>query len=126
MWINRKKTPNSFTFTKVILDGKIHFLYCEMSGILILQNAIFTYAFTEFLVTHLTLREKWPNTEFFLVRIFPIARISLYSVQMRENTDQKKFGHFPRSLLDHHFINRNNSLYLGSVVFQCTTILFSK
>ena len=32
----------------------------------------------------LTLREKRPNTEFFLVRIFP------YSAQMRENTDQKK------------------------------------
>ena len=34
--------------------------------------------------TNQTLREKCPNTEFFLVRIFP------YSVQMRENTDQKK------------------------------------
>ena len=31
-----------------------------------------------------SLREKRPNTEFFLVRIFP------YSAQMRENTDQKK------------------------------------
>ena len=30
------------------------------------------------------LREKCPNTEFFLVRIF------LYSVRMQENTDQKK------------------------------------
>ena len=30
------------------------------------------------------LREKCPNTEFFLVRIF------LYSVQIQENTDQKK------------------------------------
>ena len=47
------------------------------------------------------LREKCPNTEFFLVSIFPysdwiqteygeILRISLYSVQMRENTDKKK------------------------------------
>ena len=32
----------------------------------------------------LPLRERCPNTEFFLVRIF------LYSVQIRENTDQKK------------------------------------
>ena len=31
-----------------------------------------------------TLREKCPNTEIFLVRIFP------YSVRMWENTDQKK------------------------------------
>ena len=39
------------------------------------------------------LREKCPNTELFLVRILPhsdwILRISPYSVQMRENTDQK-------------------------------------
>ena len=55
----------------------------------------------------LTLREKFPDTEFILVRIFPhsdwigrdalirteygeIWSISSYSVQMRENTDQKK------------------------------------
>ena len=42
------------------------------------------------------LREKCPNTGFFLVRVFPhsdwIRRdsISLYSVGMRRNTDQKK------------------------------------
>ena len=30
-----------------------------------------------------TLREKCPNTELFLIRIF------LYSVQIQENTDQK-------------------------------------
>ena len=37
-----------------------------------------------------SLREKCPNTEFFLVRIFP------YSDWIRENTDQKNsvFGHF--------------------------------
>ena len=34
--------------------------------------------------TKLSLREKCPNTEFFLVRIF------LYSVRVQENTDQKK------------------------------------
>ena len=43
-----------------------------------------------------TLNEKYPNTEFFLLRIFPhsdwIRRdtISSYSVRIRENTDQKK------------------------------------
>ena len=31
----------------------------------------------------ISLREKCPNTEFFLVRIF------LYSVRIKENTDQK-------------------------------------
>ena len=35
-------------------------------------------------VIALPLREKCPNTEFFLVGIFP------YSVQMRENTDHTK------------------------------------
>ena len=35
--------------------------------------------------------EKCPNVEFFLVCIFPFFHgVSLYSVRMRENTDQKK------------------------------------
>ena len=45
----------------------------------------------------ISLREKCPNTEFFLVRIFPHSdriwrdtSIFPYSVRMRENTDQKK------------------------------------
>ena len=43
------------------------------------------------------LREKCPNTEFFLVRIFPHSDgirtgISPYSVRIRENTDRKKLG----------------------------------
>ena len=38
-----------------------------------------------------TLREKCPNTEIFLVRIFPYSDcISPHSVRMRENTDQIK------------------------------------
>ena len=39
------------------------------------------------------MREKCPNTEFFLVRIF------LYSVRIQENKDQKNsvFRHFSRS-----------------------------
>ena len=44
-----------------------------------------------------TLREKCPNTEFFLVRVFRIRTeygeiwsISPYSVQKLENTNQKK------------------------------------
>ena len=52
--------------------------------------------------------EKCPNTEFFLVRTLPVfglntgylLRKSPYSVQISENTDQKKnsvFGHFSRS-----------------------------
>ena len=40
-----------------------------------------------------SLCEKFPNKEFFLVRIFP------YTVIIRENTGQKNsvFGHFSRS-----------------------------
>ena len=45
----------------------------------------------------MTLRERCPNTEFFLVHIFRIwtkygdfLSKSPYSVQMRKNTDQKK------------------------------------
>ena len=44
---------------------------------------------------HLTLREKCPNTEFDLVRIF------LYSIRIQENTRTRKnsvFGHFSRSV----------------------------
>ena len=50
-----------------------------------------------------SLSEKCPNTEFFLVHTFPdldwLRRISLYSVQMRNNTDHKNsvFGDFSRS-----------------------------
>ena len=42
------------------------------------------------------MRKKCPNTEFFLLHIFP------YSVEMRENTDQKNFvfAHFSRSVND--------------------------
>ena len=42
-----------------------------------------------------SLREKCPNTEFFLVRIF------LYSVWIQENTDQKNsvFGHFSNTII---------------------------
>ena len=46
-----------------------------------------------FLSMKIALREKCPNTEVFLVRIFPhsdwILRISPYSVRLWENTDQK-------------------------------------
>ena len=48
-------------------------------------------------ITQETLREKCPNTEFFLVRVFRIRTeygeiwsISPYSVQKFENTNQKK------------------------------------
>ena len=51
---------------------------------------IYIYSYLHFL----TMREKRPNTELFLVRIFPyldwIRRFTLYSVQIRGNMDQKK------------------------------------
>ena len=53
----------------------------------------------------LTLREKCPNTEFFLVLIFPHSdwiRRYPYSVRMREDTDEKKlvFGHISHNVRD--------------------------
>ena len=55
---------------------------------------------------------KYPNTEFFLVHIFLYLDWpkSLYSVQIRENTDQKKpriwiFGDFSRSEYNEIFNN---------------------
>ena len=45
-----------------------------------LQQVVFSFH----TLRNVTLREKCPNTEFFLVRIF------MYSVQIEENTDQKK------------------------------------
>ena len=48
-----------------------------------------------------SLRKKCPNTEFFLVRIFP------QSVQARENTDQKK-------------------LHIWSSFVQCILLIFGK
>ena len=56
-----------------------------------------------FVIIELSLREKCPTTEIFLVRISrtrteygEMRSISPYSVRMRENTDQKNsvFGHF--------------------------------
>ena len=48
---------------------------------------------------HCLKSEKCPNTEFFLVCIFPYLDWIPYSVQMRENTDQKNFvfGQFSSS-----------------------------
>ena len=46
-------------------------------------------------IENIALREKCPNTKFFLVRIF------LHSVQTQENTIRKNslFGHFSRSVV---------------------------
>ena len=61
---------------------------CYVGGLLGIPT-IYTEAF----------REKCPNTEFFLVRIFCIRpeygdlwSKSPYSVRIQENTDQKKLG----------------------------------
>ena len=65
----------------------------------------FSYEFREIL--GIPLREKCPNTEFFLVFIFPIRteygnllRKSPYSVRMREIRTRKNsvFGHFSHSV----------------------------
>ena len=55
----------------------------------------------------LSLREKCPNTEIFLVHIFPHS--DLYSVRMRKNTDQKKlrYWHFSRSIYEIKCLNES-------------------
>ena len=58
----------------------------------------FCFSYHDFCLSYLefSLREKCPNTEFFLVRIFPYSdwirgdSISPYSVRIHENTYQKK------------------------------------
>ena len=67
------------------VNGKLHFCvqcYKAMSKLFLLL--IHFRSMLLFVNTIKTLREKCPNTEFFLVRIFP------YSVRIRENTDHKK------------------------------------
>ena len=58
-------------------------------------SKIFLLCFSWHFFVDFTLREKCPNTEFFLVRIF------LYSDRILKNTDQNNsvFEHFLRSVL---------------------------
>ena len=68
---------------------KLLFIYKKRLGL-----KVWIHVFLRTILQEHTLREKCPDTDFFLVHIFPhldwIRSISLYSVQMRENTDQKK------------------------------------
>ena len=75
-----------FLFVKAFFPMRLTFpCYFELD---ILHHLIW-------ILLHLLLREKCPNTELFLVCIFPhsnwIRRDTPYSVRMRENTDQQKF-----------------------------------
>ena len=56
----------------------------EQINVSCLASKFQTYAFSVFIQLLYSLREKCPNMEVLLVRIFP------YSVRMRKNTDQKK------------------------------------
>ena len=57
MWPNPQVTAD-FTFTKEILNGKLHFLCSEWCSIIDFWHGE-------------SLREKCPNTEFFLACVFP-------------------------------------------------------
>ena len=68
---------------RMVLDGREWFQV--VSGgfgwfAVLVNTALYSCGITNYLI----LREKCPNTQFFLVRIF------LYSVRIQENTDQKK------------------------------------
>ena len=71
----------SHLLNKALMEN---FIFC---AVFIVQQIIETFSNVSLLLLH-TLREKWPNTEFFLVRIF------LYSVRIQGNTDQKKLHIF--------------------------------
>ena len=72
-----------------------------------------------------TLREKCPDTEVFLVRIFPHSdrirrdpEISPHSARLRENTDQKNLriwiGHFSQCHLEIFFSKPSQHLFVQS------------
>ena len=71
----------SFEFCEIFLTEHLRRLLLSVGN---------TLAIAVILDSNSSLREKCQNTEFCLVRITEILRISPYSVLMRENTDQKK------------------------------------
>ena len=79
------KCPPDGTEFHVELDEKLHILqkFSKRSHKLLSLNLSKCNNLACFDNFHL-MREKWPNTEFFLVLIF------LYSVRVQENTDHKK------------------------------------
>ena len=70
MWPNPQEIADLVTFTEKSLIE--NFIFC----------AVYVLSFCYF--RGLSLREKCPNTELFLTRVF------VYSVWIQENTDQKK------------------------------------
>ena len=63
---------------------------------------------------NLTLREKCPNTDFFLVRIF------LYSVRIQEKTDQKETPY----LDSFHAVSETSFIFFSFVHTNSHTMLF--
>ena len=68
------------------------------------------------------LHEKCPNAEFLLVCIFPFFQgVSLYSVRMRENTDQKKIRIWTLFMRWHFIgnaVTKHQRTYRYSLVLQ--------
>ena len=100
--ISCKKTFNhGHSFLRIqsdLLDGKLHSLCSDNQK---------NFVFIQFPVSFLKLQEKCPYSVFFWT-VFSAIRaeyreirsISPYSIEMRENTDQKnsKYGYFSRSV----------------------------
>ena len=100
------------TFSSALSDITNHNIL-DKSGLIVTQFRGFTVTLWE--------SQKYPNTEFFLVRIShirseygKILRASPYSVRMRENTDQKKlrtstiftqYPPFPRTFFEWIYMN---------------------
>ena len=100
----------------------------QLRSIVSTKNVIELNFLLQFFLVHLTLREKCLYSEFFwsvFSRIWTecaeILRISPYSVQMHENTDQKnsEYGQFSRNvILLPKYIPKYNFMFSSAVV--CT------
>ena len=126
MWSNPQfPAADLVTFTEEVLNGKLHFLCSEASScwvkfflaVILIVNVGPQYLFSNFqlhtlyqsqtIQTKLTLREKCPNTEFFLVHIFLYSDgIRRFTVNLRIQFEHREirtrknsvFEHFSRSV----------------------------
>ena len=73
---------------QIIQESNVNFFADDISMFLVVNEPVTT---SEKLNKDLALREKCPNTEFFLVYIFLyLLRKSPYSVRIQENTDENE------------------------------------
>ena len=103
----------SLESTEMIKISRLWKIYFIESGWVCMIWWLSIYGWTDWLIKW-SLREKCPNTEFFLVSIF------LYSVRIQENTDQKKLRIW--TLFTHwictHFGKIRSQLWIPCMIFR--------